>query len=235
MDMTGEHRIPAPREAVWEALNDPEILKQCIPGCEELTKISDTEFDAQVVAKVGPVKAKFGGKVTLSDLDPPNGYKITGEGQGGAAGFAKGGAEVRWTDDGDGTLLKYDGQCRDRRQARADRLAADRRHRAQDGRRFLHRVRRAGRARGGPAPRRCRSRRNAGQLAAGAEPADGARRRPRRPHPARQRANEGLPPVVMGRRIDRRRRRASLVVPAIGYVDYTVGNRSMLFRRAALG
>jgi hypothetical protein len=107
MDMTGEFRIPASREAVWKALNDPDILKQSIAGCEELTKISDTEFVARVVAKVGPVKATFSGKVTLSDIDPPNGYKITGEGQGGAAGFAKGGADVRLAPDGAGTLLSY--------------------------------------------------------------------------------------------------------------------------------
>ena len=107
MDMTGEFRIPASREAVWKALNDPEILKQSIAGCEELTKLSDTEFVARVVAKVGPVKATFSGKVTLSDIDPPNGYKIIGEGQGGAAGFAKGGADVRLASDGAGTLLSY--------------------------------------------------------------------------------------------------------------------------------
>jgi len=107
MDMTGEFRVLAPREAVWKALNDPEILKQCIAGCEELQKTSDTEFVAKVTARVGPVKAGFTGKVTLSDLDPPNGYKITGEGQGGAAGFARGGAQVRLEPDGDGTLLKY--------------------------------------------------------------------------------------------------------------------------------
>ena len=107
MDMTGEFRIPASREAVWKALNDPEVLKRSIAGCEELEKTSDTEFTAKVTAKVGPVKARFSGKVTLSDLDPPNGYTITGEGQGGAAGFAKGGAKVRLERDGDGTLLKY--------------------------------------------------------------------------------------------------------------------------------
>lgn len=95
MDMTGEVRIPAPRETVWQALNDPEVLKRAIPGCEEVVKLSDTEFTAKVTSKIGPVSAKFSGKVTLSDLDPPNGYKISGEGQGGAAGFAKGGAEVR--------------------------------------------------------------------------------------------------------------------------------------------
>ncbi len=107
MDMSGEFRIPAPREAVWQALNDPATLKQCIAGCEELNKLSDTEFVAKVVARVGPVKATFNGKVTLSDLDPPNGYKITGEGQGGAAGFARGGADVRLMPDGSGTLLSY--------------------------------------------------------------------------------------------------------------------------------
>jgi carbon monoxide dehydrogenase subunit G len=109
MDLTGDYRIPAPRETVWAALNNPEILKACIPGCEELNKTSDTEFVARVVAKIGPVKAAFGGKVTLSDLDPPNGYTITGEGQGGAAGFAKGGAKVRLepVDGGAATVLHY--------------------------------------------------------------------------------------------------------------------------------
>lgn len=107
MDMTGEYRIPAPREAVWKALNDPDVLKQCIPGCEELEKKSDTEFAAKVTAKVGPVKAKFGGNVTMSDLDPPNGYTISGEGSGGAAGFAKGGAKVALKDDGGATVLSY--------------------------------------------------------------------------------------------------------------------------------
>ncbi len=109
MDMTGEHLIPAPRETVWRALNDPELLKRAIPGCEEVVKLSDTEFTAKVTSKIGPVSAKFAGKVTLSDLDPPNGYKISGEGQGGAAGFAKGGAEVRLETGPtpDKTLLRY--------------------------------------------------------------------------------------------------------------------------------
>ncbi|HVO02824.1 MAG TPA: carbon monoxide dehydrogenase subunit G [Candidatus Cybelea sp.] len=108
MDMTGEHEIKAPRQVVWAALNDPEALKQSIDGVEELNKISDHEFEAQVVAKVGPVKAKFKGKITLSDLDPPNGYTITGEGQGGAAGFAKGGAKVQLADaPGGATTLRY--------------------------------------------------------------------------------------------------------------------------------
>ena len=107
MDMTGEYRLTAARAKVWEALNDPEILRQSIPGCEEVQKLSDTELQAKVVAKVGPVQARFSGKVTLSDLDPPNGYKITGEGSGGAVGFAKGGATVHLADDGAGTLLTY--------------------------------------------------------------------------------------------------------------------------------
>ena len=94
MKMQGEEIIPVPREAVWRALNDPEILRECIPGCEEIDKHSDTSFSAKVVVKVGPVKAGFTGDVKLSDLDPPNGYRISGEGKGGLAGFAKGGATV---------------------------------------------------------------------------------------------------------------------------------------------
>ncbi|TWA74217.1 hypothetical protein FBZ82_101232 [Azospirillum brasilense] len=108
MEMSGSQRITAPRDKVWAALNDPEILRQCIPGCEEVQKTSDTEFTAKVVAKVGPVSAKFSGKVTLSDLDPPNGYTITGEGSGGAAGFGKGGAKVSLQPDGEAaTVLSY--------------------------------------------------------------------------------------------------------------------------------
>jgi len=107
MDMTGEYRIPAPRQKVWEALNDPEILKLSIPGCETLDKNSDTELTAKVAAKVGPVSAKFTGKVTLSDINPPQSYKISGEGQGGVAGFAKGGAEVELEEDGGATILRY--------------------------------------------------------------------------------------------------------------------------------
>ena len=107
MDMTGEFRIPAPRERVWDALNDPDILKQAVSGCTEMTKTSDTTFEARVTAKVGPVKANFSGVVTLSDIDAPVGYTISGEGKGGAAGFAKGGATVVLEPDGNGTLLKY--------------------------------------------------------------------------------------------------------------------------------
>ena len=105
MEMTGEFRIPAPRQRVWEGLNDPEVLKQCIPGCQTLEKVSDTEFNGRVVASVGPVRATFGGKVTLSDLDPPQSYTISGEGSGGVAGFAKGGAMVKLAEKDGGTLL----------------------------------------------------------------------------------------------------------------------------------
>jgi hypothetical protein len=108
MDMTGEYRIPAPREQVWAALNDPEILKASLPGCETLERVSDHEFAATVAAKVGPVRAKFNGQVTLSDLNPPESYKISGEGKGGAAGFAKGGAEVRLVEEAAAmTVLTY--------------------------------------------------------------------------------------------------------------------------------
>ncbi len=107
MEMTGEYKIAAPRSKVWEALNDPETLAKCIPGCQELNKDSDTELSATVKSKVGPVSATFTGKVTISDIDPPNGYRISGEGSGGVAGFAKGGAEVKLADDGDDTVLTY--------------------------------------------------------------------------------------------------------------------------------
>ncbi len=108
MDMTGEYRISAPQQRVWEALNNPDVLKASIPGCESIEKLSDTEMTARVAAKVGPVSAKFSGKVVLSDLNPPNGYRISGEGSGGAAGFAKGGATVTLADDGaGGTILSY--------------------------------------------------------------------------------------------------------------------------------
>jgi uncharacterized protein len=107
MTMNGEVQLNASREAVWAKLNDAEVLKTCIPGCEQLDKVSDTEFQAIAVTKIGPVKAKWKGKVHLTDLDPPNGYKISGEGEGGIAGFAKGGAVVGLADKDGGTLLTY--------------------------------------------------------------------------------------------------------------------------------
>ena len=111
MDMTGEYRISAPRQRVWEALNDPETLKAAIPGCEELTKLSDNEMEARVRAKVGPVSATFTGRVTLSELNPPASYKISGEGKGGAAGYAKGGANVSLAEDGTDTVLSYNAKA----------------------------------------------------------------------------------------------------------------------------
>ena len=100
MEMSGEYRIAAPRARVWAALNDPAILKESIPGCTETTRVSDTEMHAVVAAKVGLVRATFKGAVMLSDLNPPTSYTITGEGKGGVAGFAKGGADVTLVEDG---------------------------------------------------------------------------------------------------------------------------------------
>ena len=108
MEIKGEYRIGAPRAKVFAALNDPAVLQACIPGCESLEKSSDTEMAAKVRLRIGPVSAAFSGKVTLSDIDPPNGYRISGEGQGGVAGFAKGGAVVKLTEEGGETILNYD-------------------------------------------------------------------------------------------------------------------------------
>src|SRR3981189_2920028 len=107
MTMNGEVQLAAPREAVWTKLNDPAVLKACIPGCKELEKTDDYGFRAIAKMKVGPVSARFKGRVTLSDLDPPNGYRISGEGEGGVAGFAKGGATVALSERAGGTLLTY--------------------------------------------------------------------------------------------------------------------------------
>lgn len=108
MRMTGEERIAAPRTRVWEGLNDPAVLRACIPGCQSLEREPDGRLRATVEVKIGPIGARFNGVVTLSDIDAPNGYTITGEGQGGTVGHAKGGAKVRLTDDGAGTLLTYE-------------------------------------------------------------------------------------------------------------------------------
>jgi carbon monoxide dehydrogenase subunit G len=107
MTMSGEYELPAPRETVWQKLNDPEVLKACIPGCEELEVTAENEFRAVATTKIGPVKARFKGKVRITDLDPPNGYRISGEGEGGVAGFAKGGATVALTPTDAGTKLAY--------------------------------------------------------------------------------------------------------------------------------
>jgi uncharacterized protein len=107
MTMTGEVQLPASREAVWVMLNEPAVLKSCIPGCESLDQDSDTEYRAVATIKIGPVKARWKGKVRFFDLDPHNNYRISGEGEGGVAGFAKGGATVSLADKDGGTLLSY--------------------------------------------------------------------------------------------------------------------------------
>ena len=107
MELSGQRQIPAPRDAVWRALNDPEVLRTCVPGCTALDRTSDTAFAAQVAAKVGPVKAALQGTVTMSDADPPRHCRLTGEGRG-AAGFARGEASVTLTDDGAGTTIDYE-------------------------------------------------------------------------------------------------------------------------------
>jgi len=107
MTMTGEVQLPASRDRVWAMLNDPAVLKSCIPGCEQLDLNENNEFQAVATIKIGPVKARWKGKVRLTDLDPPNSYRISGEGEGGVAGFAKGGATVSLSDKDGGTLLSY--------------------------------------------------------------------------------------------------------------------------------
>ncbi len=168
MDMTGEYRISAPRQRVWEALNDPETLKAAIPGCEELTKLSDHELEARVRAKVGPVSATFTGKVTLNDLNPPGQLPHRRRGQGRCRRLRQG---RRRRQPGRGRRrhpAALPGQGRCRRQARADRLAADPGHGQEDGRRLLRQVLRdRGRALrrrkpGAPATRAARTRDRAG-------------------------------------------------------------------------
>ena len=107
MEMTGEQFIPLPQQRVWEALNDPEVLKACIPGCESVEKLSDTEYKLAMTAAVGPVKARFTGKLLLSDVDPPNAYSLAFEGSGGAAGFGKGVSRVTLVPQAEGTRLTY--------------------------------------------------------------------------------------------------------------------------------
>jgi carbon monoxide dehydrogenase subunit G len=107
MELNGQQRIAATRQKVWDALNDPRVLKACIPGCESLTQDGDNAFEAIVQAKVGPVRAKFSGRVELSDIRPPESYRISGEGKAGPAGVAKGSADVSLVEDGDGTVLNY--------------------------------------------------------------------------------------------------------------------------------
>lgn len=107
MELTDEIRIAAPKDAVYRALNDPDVLRECIPGCEELIQHSPEHLEAKVVLKIGPVKARFNGEVTLDTSEAPDAFSLSGEGKGGAAGFAKGGADVSLTADGDETVLSY--------------------------------------------------------------------------------------------------------------------------------
>lgn len=111
MEMTGERLIPVPQAATWTALNDPEVLKDCVPGCESITRLSDNEYDVVLTAKVGPVSAKFKGRMTVTDSNPPNSYKLGFEGQGGVAGFAKGEATVSLTPEGESTRLVYNAKA----------------------------------------------------------------------------------------------------------------------------
>jgi uncharacterized protein len=108
MEMSGEQLVPAPQAVVWDALNDPQMLKASVPGCESIEPAGDNEYQVLMVARVGPVSAKFKGKLTLSEVKPPDSYSIAFEGQGGAAGFAKGGAQVRLSPQGESTRLAYD-------------------------------------------------------------------------------------------------------------------------------
>lgn len=107
MEMNGEQRIPATQQQTWEGLNDPEVLKACVPGCDAIDKLSDTDYQVLMTARIGPVSAKFKGKLTLSDLEPPRAYSIAFEGQGGVAGFGKGSAKVELEPEGEETLLRY--------------------------------------------------------------------------------------------------------------------------------
>ncbi len=111
MQLTGEQVLPVPRERVWQALNDPEVIRACVPGCESIERVTDTEFRAQLAATIGPVKAKFAGKLRLEDLVPPESYRLVFEGSGGAAGTAKGGARVSLAAEGAGTRLAYEAQA----------------------------------------------------------------------------------------------------------------------------
>ena len=108
MEMSGEQLVPAPQKVVWDALNDPQMLKQSVPGCESIERSGENEYQVLMVARVGPVSAKFKGKLALSDVKPPDSYSISFEGQGGPAGFAKGGAHVRLSPEGEKTKLSYD-------------------------------------------------------------------------------------------------------------------------------
>ena len=107
VDINGEFRVPAPRGRVWEALNDPLVLKECIPGCESIERQSECEFQAVIRSRIGPVNARFDSRIELSNLNPPSSYTISGAGKGGAAGFGRGSADVELQDEGEETVLCY--------------------------------------------------------------------------------------------------------------------------------
>ena len=111
MEMKGEQLVPASQQEVWNALNDPQMLKACIPGCEALDRVADNEYMVLMVSRIGPVSAKFKGKLTLSDVNPPHSYSLSFEGQGGAAGFAKGGAQVQLSSQDGATRLSYEAKA----------------------------------------------------------------------------------------------------------------------------
>ena len=145
MTMTGEVQLPAAQDTVWAKLIDPEVLKACIPGCESLDMLGENEFQAVATNKIGPVKARFKGKVRLTDLDPPNSYKISGEGDGGVAGFAKGGADRQPATEGRRHAARLQRRGADRRQARPARPAPHQRRGQEDGRPVLPEICRRGR------------------------------------------------------------------------------------------
>jgi hypothetical protein len=154
MNMTGEVQLLASREAVWAMLNEPTVLKSCIPGCESLNKDSDNEFRAVATIKIGPVKARWKGRVRFSDLDPPNSYRIAGEGEGGVAGFAKGGAKVSTRRQGWWHIVVLPRRSADRRQARPARATSHQQRGEEDRRRFLRKFCRRRHAKGGIASMR---------------------------------------------------------------------------------
>ena len=152
MDLTGEFRVPLPREAVFEALNDPDVLGRCIPGCQAIERVSEHEFDADVLARVGPVKARFRTRIAVSNLNPPESYTLSGEGRGGAAGFASGSADVRLEAADDGTVLTVRSARPAGGQDRPGGLTAHRGHGPQDRDGFLFPLR--GNRHVGPVPPR---------------------------------------------------------------------------------
>ena len=135
--MRGEYRIAAGREAVWAALNEPSVLKACLEGCESFDRISDTDFKAKMTTRVGPIRTKFSCAIRLSDLDPPNSYTLSGQGDGGASGYAKGSVKVALTESGGATAAPIRGGCEPEGKDRPDGGTGGGQRRAQHGRQVL--------------------------------------------------------------------------------------------------